>query len=491
MRKIREIVLSGKAYQGLRHHLSRGPTEQLAFALASPNQGNDRLQLVVHEVIPVPREGLKQQTATYLEAKDEYVRPILARCLHEGKSLMEIHSHPFVGSGVSFSGLDTESDLEKFLYIAEKIPSLNVYHATVVMGRESVAARMWSREVEAVVPIHCLRIVEVPLKLIPTTTARPLEEAYRSLVRQGCLPERATAWNWQAYSRQILAFGREGQERLRQSYVGIVGLGGIGSVVGVTLGHLGVGRLLLVDPEELEETNLNRWLGGSVADARSGVPKVAAARAYIERVNPNAEVKTLQSLVFAPDALKALKEVDAVFGCTDNEASRLLLNRLASQYCLPYIDCGSGLFVEGGAIEAAGGQVRVILPDGPCLECMGGIDRQRAALELMPQADRERQIEQGYVAGIDIAAPSVMPLNETVASLATMEFMNLLLGFKAPHPYIFYDTLRSTVQPIGAEKNPSCLCCGPGSSAGMGDLEPLPSELPSSGAPVPPQLDNL
>ena len=54
--------------------------------------------------------------------------------------------------------------------------------------------------------------------------------------------------------------------------------------------------------------------------------------------------------------------------------------------------------------------------------------------------------------------------------------MNLVLGFKQSHPYVFYDALRSTAQPITVEKKPSCVCCGAGSTARLGDLEPLPAK---------------
>ena len=409
MGKNREIVLSGKDYQRISQHLLQGSAEQLAVALATPNQGRDHLKLIVQEIIPVPREGLREQTPTYLEATDEFIWPILARCRREGKSLIEFHSHPFAGSNVGFSSVDDESDLETFIYVAEKFPE--IYHATVVMGRSSIGARMWSREVEAVVPIHAFRVVELPLRIIPTTTAGSMTEAYSRLVSQGCLPPRGRGYNWEAVSRQVQAFGREGQERLRQNRVAVVGIGGIGSVVAATLGHVGIGRLLLIDPEGLEKTNLNRWLGASAADARSGASKVAAAKAYIMKVNPEAEVETFQSSVFAPEAIEALRGADVVFGCGDKESVRLVLNRLATQYCIPYIDCGSGLFADGNSIEAAGGQIRVVLPDGPCLECMDGIDRPRAALELMSPADREVQARRGYVVGANIPAPSVMPLN--------------------------------------------------------------------------------
>src|SRR5206468_1741580 len=90
-----------------------------------------------------------------------------------------------------------------------------------------------------------------------------------------------------SFDRQVRAFGAAGQDRLREMRVGIVGLGGTGSIVLEQLAHLGVRRFLLMDPDFVERTNLNRLVGSTESDV--GKSKVEVATAYAKRINSSAD----------------------------------------------------------------------------------------------------------------------------------------------------------------------------------------------------------
>lgn len=257
--------------------------------------------------------------------------------------------------------------------------------------------------------------------------------------------------------------------------MGVVGCGGTGSVVSELLVRSGVRHLTLVDPDRVEASNLNRLLGAYRWDATWHLPKVSVLRRQARWINPRVRIATLRSSVCTQRAMRLLKEMDVIFGCTDSQGSRLVLNRLATQYYIPYLDCGSGLMRKAneGRILEAGGQIRVVLPGGYCLECVGGIDREQARDELMTEAQRAQRRAHGYGLGPEEPAPQVMFLNMAVAAHAVGEFLKLVTGLGPCHSYVQYDWLGATMTPFKAGKRNSCVVCGEDAPAGLGDKEPL------------------
>ena len=143
--------------------------------------------------------------------------------------------------------------------------------------------------------------------------------------------------------RQVRALGPTGQRLIEDLHVGVVGCGGIGSIVTELLARSGVRRLTLIDPDVVEASNLNRFLGAYDRDALSFRYKVDVMRRQAIWVNPRIQVTTLANSACTQESVNLLKQADVVFGCVDSEGRRLVLNRLATQYYIPYIDCDSGL----------------------------------------------------------------------------------------------------------------------------------------------------
>lgn len=138
------------------------------------------------------------------------------------------------------------------------------------------------------------------------------------------------------YDRNIRLFGEEGQETLRQIKVAVVGVGGLGTHVVQQLAHLGVGHISLIDSEELDTTNLNRYVGTRPDDV--GKPKVDIAAQNITNMDLGIEVKAIFDSLVSKKAFDAIKEADYVFGCLDSEGARLILNELCLAYKRPYFD---------------------------------------------------------------------------------------------------------------------------------------------------------
>ena len=186
---------------------------------------------------------------------------------------------------------------------------------------------------------------------------------------------------WTQFDRNIRAFGGEIQEVLGDLNVAVVGCGGTGSAVIEQLVRLGVRHFLLFDPDELTESNLTRVYGSFPENV--GEPKVELSAAHVKRIAPDAEVVAIQSKITLEDTARLLLDADVVFGCTDDNAGRLVLSRVATYLMTPVIDCGV-LLSSGndGLLEGIDGRVTVLAPGAACLVCRNRIDLERAVAEV-------------------------------------------------------------------------------------------------------------
>ena len=161
------------------------------------------------------------------------------------------------------------------------------------------------------------------------------------------------------YSRQLSIIGREGQEKLRNSTVLVVGVGGLGSAVTTYLVASGIGKLLIVDPEVVELSNLNRQVIHWVRDL--GRAKVESAKEKLKELNPEVEVVPIKAKL-SEVVDEVVKEADVVIDALDNWDARHLLN----EYCVKY-----GKVLIHAAVNEAYGQLMTVVPGkGPCLKCV-------------------------------------------------------------------------------------------------------------------------
>ena len=140
------------------------------------------------------------------------------------------------------------------------------------------------------------------------------------------------------FDRQMLLFGREGQEKISASRVAIVGLGGTGSHVAQQLAYLGVRNLALVDADKVTKSNLNRLIGASERDATDASLKVEVATRTIRGIEPCAEITAVPDSFVSEDGGAALTKSQIIFGCVDRDGARLLLTEFACAYNRPYFD---------------------------------------------------------------------------------------------------------------------------------------------------------
>lgn len=265
--------------------------------------------------------------------------------------------------------------------------------------------------------------------------------------------------NSERYDRNIRFFGKEGQERLANASATIVGVGGLGTHVVQQLALLGVGRLVLIDDEELDETNFNRYVGVRHDDLVPGTLKVAVGERIVRDINPDIEVISVPEQLASENAFAGIMDSDYAFGCLDNEGSRLILTELCQAYSKPYFDLASEIIAEDGHY---GGRVCVSWNGEGCLVCYGELDALEARKELMnPAARRDHDAIYGLPAdALGETGPSVVSINGVIASMGVTEFMLAVAKVRdKPRGLLKYYAHRGIVTITKDLLTPSCYYC--------------------------------
>jgi len=172
------------------------------------------------------------------------------------------------------------------------------------------------------------------------------------------------------YSRQLLfaPIGQEGQQRLARSTVAIVGCGATGAAAAALLARAGVGTLILIDRDFVEESNLQRQVLFDEADAAAATPKAEAARRQIARFNSDIQVRShVADLV--PDNIHALlADAPLILDATDNFETRYLINDYAVEQGRP--DQNNKVWIYAAAVGAYAATMNILPGETACLACL-------------------------------------------------------------------------------------------------------------------------
>lgn len=480
------LSLSPHAAEVVRRHLLGDRSrEQMAITLCGINRLHRELRLLARDVILLPPDAFRHQSVAHLELKPEVQAFIHERAHRQGLVQVDWHSHPGHGGHLRFSATDDEHEAAQAAYLAHRMEGIP--YGSVVVNDDALDARVWITRVSRAAPDGqpegsiTYRPVDHPLRAVLTGDLAHRIPTGRLGLRRG---GDAAALS-PVFDRQVRAFGEAFQRRLGELRVGLVGAGGLGSAIAEQLARLGVRDWVLVDPDVVDLTNLNRLVHATLIDAQKSRPKVYVARSSVRQANPKAQVRALRSDVFDAAAQRALKACDLLVVATDNHASRMAVNRLAVQYLIPLLHAGFNISVaapapagaparaEGRSVTDVSGEFALPEMGRWCLQCAGIVDPQQAGWELAPQAQREILRRRGYVA--DTPAPAVRHLDGVVASLAVAEVHNLAVAFKPAQRYLAYDALRTELVPLRVTASDACPVCSPDHGVlGLGDLEPMP-----------------
>ena len=236
------------------------------------------------------------------------------------------------------------------------------------------------------------------------------------------------------FNRNVKAFGSAVQTTLSDLTVGLVGCGGTGSAVAEQLVRLGVRKFVLIDPDTLSQSNLTRVYGAEAEDV--GRRKIDVIAQHLQKIAPDTNCEMIESMLTMVSAAKRLLSCDVVFGCTDDNAGRLVLSRLPTYLLTPVIDCG--VLLSSGTddvLTGIDGRITIVLPEHVCLLCRGRIDVARAGAEMMTPDERRRLENEGYAPALGRTEPAVVTYTSMVAAASVSELLERLIGYgPTPRP---------------------------------------------------------
>lgn len=437
------LVFVDSDYQALRTMLLASSMESCAIALASPHERTDgSKRFLVHEIRYAAPEDYVQRGEMAAGLRVEFLLPIIQAASERKLVLVIAHSHPDDDNTPNFSSVDDAGEKALLPFINKRTQSTE--HLALVVSPGGASARVFGKE--RPVPIHiigeCFDAFEEP---------QPSGDIER-------------------WDRQTRIFGATGQFRLRELTVGIVGLGGTGSIVASQLSHLGVGSLVLVDPDRIEESNLNRVVNATGADV--GAYKAEVAARAVENLGSGTLVRSVAGDVLRPETQRALIDADFIFGCTDSQGSRAVLNLIAYQYLIPVIDMGVSIGVKENVTTHIAGRVQMLAPGLGCLVCGQALNWSEVRTDLMTDEERERD---PYIVGHRESQPAVISLNGTMASLAVTMFLSAVTKTGGRSRLQYYNGMAGTLRSAAIRQQPTCVACSKNGALARGDLQPLPA----------------
>ena len=447
-----DVSITGEDFDRLMHHLYPGEgDEHGAILKAGIVTVGDHLRLVVRSV-ELARPGID-----YVEGKIGYralhpafIHRQITNCRDERLAYLAVHNHN-CDDHVGFSGIDMASHERG--YPALRDIGKGVPVGALVFGRRSAQADIW----------------------MPDGSRKELRELRvigRSLKRLQPSPEYAVKAS-NEHDRQVRMFGMSGQAILKKSKVAVIGLGGIGSLVAEYLGRLGVGEMLLIDPDVIEDTNLSRVVGATSDDVTEKLLKTTIAKRHLREKADGNIIHAIAEDVSKRSISAQLRDCDFIFLAADSMRARLVFNALVHQYLIPGLQLGAKVRAGStGALDDAMSAVREVRPGHGCLLCNQLIDPTQLALEA--KTDQERK-DQAY--GAHTANPSVITLNAVSAAHAVNDFLFYYLGLReddAAATYHHFHFLKQFPARVTPRKDPECRECGPQGRFARGDSVELP-----------------
>ena len=406
-----DVVLTSEANSVSRGHLlqhsgGRELQEDLCFALWRPSTGTQRRTAIIDDIIlPEPGERMLHGNASF--APHYLARAVkMARDKEAGLAFM--HSHLSSGwQGMSDADVVAERDALAYPAGATGLPLVGMtigtdgYWSTRVWDRDGVhMRRTWCDKTRVVGPGAYTMYFNDNLK--------PASSRRNSL--------RRTFDTW----------GQQAQDTISRCRIGIVGLGSVGCIVAEALARIGVSEVTLIDPDRVEEHNLDRLLYGSRQDI--GKLKVELAARAMRR-NATAErilITTLPIPLQSEMAYKAALDCDVLFSCVDRPVPRDVLNYIAQAHLIPVIDGGVAVQSDRrkDRLFAAHWRASLVTPYHRCLRCSGQYNSSMVVMELDGSLDDPTYIT-NLSPGEKVGAQNVFPFSLGAASME----INLMLHY--------------------------------------------------------------
>lgn len=402
------LRMTATQHASMKPHLLPGDgREAVAVALCGRAEASGRRLWTVHRTVEIPHEACVRSpdAVTWPTGR---LKTLLAEAADGGMAVLKIHSHP--GGFRGFSGQDDLADRELF---------------------EAVAHRLSGDQLSAVM----LPDGEIFARVVNGTGSGPRIDRV-SVVGDDLIFWDAggptSSCDFDLRHRQM--FGDRTTDLLSRLSVGIVGVSGTGSPSVEMLMRLGVGRIGMVEPDEVETKNLNRIYAAKRLDAQSRCNKAVMMRDHILACDLGTVVEICEARVDTPEAVALLSTCDVVFGCVDSVEGRDIVNRIATFYSLAYFDLGVRLDADGqGGVASVSAGIHYLQPGGSSLKSRGVYTEADLYAEYLKRTDPafyEDQLRRGYIRGVRVDRPAVISVNTAVAAAAVNELLARLHPFR-------------------------------------------------------------
>lgn len=461
----------------LRAHLFPGDgDEHGAIVQAGMVRTTSGIRLLARDVV-LARDGVDYVPGQrgYRMLTGKFVTQQAIRCRNEGLVYLAVHNHTGRDS-VAFSEDDLASHRRGYPALLDVMRGRPV--GALVFAENAVAGELWLSASEHL-QLRVAHVLGPAIRLLYPAPPPPP-------------PGRAAE-----YDRQARLFGDRGQDVLRGLTVGVIGAGGAGSLIVEFLARLGVGRIIVADPDRIELTNVPRVTGSTRSDAvplltaegrpewlrrigrRFSTPKVRVMERLVRRATPRTVVEAIQGDFVDDHVARRFVHCDFLFLAADTMKARLVFNAIVHGYLIPGVQVGAKVPVDkvSGAVGDVFTVSRPVWPSRGCLWCNQLITA--AGLQQEGETAAERRAQR-YIDEAQVGAPSVITLNATAVAQAVNDFLFAFTGLTNDDAPLGYWRLMPRARRAvidSPRRGGDCPFCSSatGSAFARGDQTPLPT----------------
>lgn len=391
------------------HHAA----ERVGFLITSFKQYADgSFLLLMNDYHPLSDDEYVPDSSCGARIGSDAIRAAMQRVMNTGLGSFHVHIH--YGSGIPCLSNTDRRELPRLVQ-SLCVVGPDCVHGIFLLSENACTCWVWLPGFDEPVVPEQISVVSYPMTFIHPHSLKVISHQER-------------------YSRQSF-LGLRSQQLFEQVRVGIVGLGGGGSHIVQQLAHIGVRHFHLFDGDVVDESNLNRLVGGIALDAEGCTPKLVVAKRVITSLNP--EAKIISHRGSWQEKAELLEQCDLIFGCVDTFSGRRDLEATCRRYLIPYIDIGMDVHCIEDEPPRMAGQIILSMPGFACMHCLGFLTDKKLSQEAALYGD----------AG---GRPQVVWSNGVLASTAVGVGIDLLTGWTQRQNvmvFLSYDGNLGTLSP--------------------------------------------
>ncbi|MBA4409722.1 MAG: thiamine biosynthesis protein ThiF [Odoribacter sp.] len=411
------------------------------------------IRFLAVEIIKMTDDWIIESSANHILINMRMFPDVYCKCEQENLELGFVHSHP--DGELEFSNKDDINE-QNILHGLSGSNGVNSCLISLILSNDKWTGRVSDgKAIGSFSPIRHILIISDKIEI---HGIREILELPASL------------------KRQEAAFGKPFNLQLQSLRIAVVGLGGTGSPLATMLARSGIGELILIDGDHVDDTNLNRVRGYTADDINKN--KAISLKRFIDKLGLNTLTAAIPNYLYdSPEAIDALSSSDVIFGCTDDVIGRDILNQSLYYYAQPLIDVGLTGFVDNDKdgvpyLRDHRGRVSCILPEsGACLRCQGVVTDKKIEFEQairdnpeLAKLDPETLKREYYLIGGGEQAPGVGPFTSMTADNGVATLMNLIRKFRdiptdLREDNIWIDFIHLTIHSNLPKDDSECIYC--------------------------------